>query len=159
MITIQGERGRSRLGFISPIVHCEEVGLHGEISMAVDTGASTSCISESDAMKLGVDYTKLSGPEKIFGISGYCHCYFTGAVSLSFRVEGSEVRHVITLPKIGVLKKEVESETCPECDHEWQPRAEEILRRAQQVPSILGLDVLVDFKVRLTEKRVFLESD
>lgn len=154
---IEGERGRAYLGFISPRIICKKPAFDSYFSMVVDTGASRTTISEYKAFILGIDFSNLSNFDIIYGIGGTCKCYFTEEVTLTFEV-ADEIVYKQKLDKIGIMKHEIESETCPSCGHKWKPREIEKKIFALGVPSLLGIDVLKNFKVQYTPKRVYLEK-
>jgi len=113
--------------------------------MIVDTGASKTTIAERDAIRLGIDYTQLICPSnnEVLGVGGTCHFYVKNSVSLLFKISKNSW-HIENLDKIYVLKNDYENE-------------EERIK-AMRVPSLLGMDVLKNYKVYYTDKKVYLEK-
>jgi hypothetical protein len=56
------------------------LGIRGDISFLVDTGADASLLSPLDAQRLGVDFSKLEGDGETWGISGVSHNFIEEAV-------------------------------------------------------------------------------
>ena len=157
---ITGERGRGNLGYINVEISCEDPKHNGQIpiSMAVDSGASVTVISESDAILLEIDYALLKhSPHGFTGIGGSCDRYLLNDVTLSFKVTDKEY-HIEKVESISVMKHEIHEEKCPECGHEWVPREDEKRASALTLPSLLGMDVLSRFNIRYTPTKIFLEK-
>ena len=49
--------------------------IRSDISFWVDTGADRSLLLPSDGMRMGIDYTKLTGDAESVGVGGVCHNY------------------------------------------------------------------------------------
>ena len=57
--------------------------LSGDISFLVDTGADSSMLMPADALRMGLDYRKLTRLSESVGISGTARNFIEEAVSLS----------------------------------------------------------------------------
>jgi predicted aspartyl protease len=102
--------------------------------MVVDTGAFTTSISSKDARTIGLDFSTLERDNDAFGIGGTLESYFLKGISLAFRDTKSSF-HVENLPTINALKG-----------------------TPDMVPSLLGLDVLKNYKVYFDSKGVIIEK-
>ncbi len=47
--------------------------ISSDISFCVDTGADQSLLLPNDGMRMGIDYTKLTGEAESVGVGGICH--------------------------------------------------------------------------------------
>lgn len=94
------------------------LGLQGDISFLVDTGADKSVLMPIDALRLGVDYTSLSGSAASVGIGGYARMFEEEAAAVF--LEGTRTLHMYFI-QVGVPS--------------YTPEIED-------VPSLLGRDVL-----------------
>jgi len=106
------------------IVESKALGVNETIEFLVDTGASRTTICDKDALRLGIDYSKLERlSEGMLGIGGLVETYIMKNVKLTFKRENGK-SHVENMEKIYVLK---------------HPIADE---RIMRIPSILGRDIL-----------------
>lgn len=69
-----------------------QLNVQGDISFLVDTGADSTVIMPLDAIKLGVDYSKLSGSKTSVGVGGIAQM-FTESAAVIF-LEGSRTLHM-----------------------------------------------------------------
>jgi len=124
---------------------CDNPQIYNPIRFYIDTGASRTTIADRDAVRLGLDYSQLE--ENIIPVVGIgCKSvknYLIRNVSIVLRISRDSY-HVERLPFITVLKHE------PANDHE-----QDII---DQLPSLLGIDILHKYSVRFTAKRVVLEK-
>ena len=161
-ITIRGTRHPIyNLGIIRVHVKCEKPKIDKQFPFIVDTGASLTVISEGDAIELGVDYAELTKidpePKIMRGIGGSSLCYRVNNAELWFEVKEDEW-HVEKIDKLGIMKHQNDEVECPACGKRWMWREEERARHAKSMPSLLGVDVLHKFKIRITSKQIFLEN-
>ena len=56
---IEGYFGRFGAPYIEAALICEKFGIKKSIKFLVDSGASRTTISENDAIRMGIDYSKL----------------------------------------------------------------------------------------------------
>ena len=142
---IYGGRGRGKLGFINVFLLCENPKISDPVRFYVDTGASRTTISDRDAARLGIDYAELEeSSTPSFGIgSKRVKTYHLRSVLLVFRVVGGGF-YIERVSVISVLKHE--------------PQTEEEREIVDQIPSLLGADVLQKYNIRFTPKRVVLEK-
>lgn len=140
---IYGGRGRGNLGHVNAFLMCPNPEISKPIRFYVDTGASRTTIADRDAIRMGLDYTQLQQSDPALGIGcAFIKTYLLRNVTLVFKVSSSSF-HMERLPAVTVLKHE--------------PRNEEERRNVDQLPSLLGVDVLEKYSVRFTKKRVILE--
>jgi len=103
------------------------LNLHRPIEFLLDSGASRTTILDNDAVKLGINYSKLGKFEKgTTGIGGVEDSYILPEVRLIFRTtEGLYEEH---MKEVFVLKHEVKDRETEE--------------RIKRIPSLLGRDFL-----------------
>ena len=104
--------------------------------MIVDTGTSITTINEFDARGMNVDYSKLKKNNDSLGIGGQVKSYFAETCHLYF---GEGIRSIDVKPVKFLRQSDVK--------HALQER----------YPSLLGMDVLKNYKIRFTKTRVILE--
>jgi len=144
-LRVYGGRGRGRLGFVNALLLCSNPKISDPVRFYVDTGASRTTISDRDVVRLGIDYAQLEESSiPSFGIgSRRVKTYRLRNVLLVFRVVGGGF-YIERVSVISVLKHE--------------PRTEEEREIVDQIPSLLGTDILQKYVVRFTPKRVVLEK-
>lgn len=141
---IYGGRGRGNLGYVNAYIMCSKPEVHDPIRLYVDTGASRTTIADRDASRLGLDYTQLEESKvPVIGIGcKRVKNYLLRDVALIFGTSGGSW-HIERLPQVTVLKHE--------------PQDEEERKIVDQLPSLLGVDILEKYSVRFTAKHVVLE--
>jgi hypothetical protein len=124
---------------------CSNPVINNPIRFYIDTGASRTTIADRDAARLGLDYSQLEENQiPVLGIG--CKSvknYLLPTVALILRIS-QDSYHMERLPFVTVLKHE------PENDYE-----REII---DQIPSLMGIDILRKYSVRFTKKHVVLEK-
>ena len=121
--------------FLVATMVMEDLGIKSPLEFLIDTGASRTTISDKDAIRLDIDYSKLEKHlEGTLGIGGIVKTFIIRDVKLVFATEDGKL-HEEELEKVYVLKHEKPSE--------------KILR----IPSILRRDFLNKYKVGLDRKR------
>ena len=99
------------------------LNVQGDISFIVDTGADNTVLMPLDAIRLGVDYSKLSGGKPTVGVGGYAQMFQeSGAVIF---LEGSNKLHMYFI-EVSIAS--------------YTPEIAEI-------PSLLGRDVLDRWRI------------
>lgn len=122
---------------------CPQLDINSPVRMVVDTGASRTVISERDAMRLNIDYSTLKPEADALGVGGLVRCYSTGQAALTFKVS-SNSWHTERLDSLHFLK----------CESD-----DPIERLASlRLSSLLGIDILDRYSVRLTRTRIYLEK-
>lgn len=103
----------------------------------VDTGTVITTINEFDARQMQIDYAKLTKNQDSLGIGGSAQSYLAESCHLYFGegIESVDVKPVKFLRQINVEKADQE-----------------------RYPSLLGMDVLRNYKIRFTECKVILEK-
>ena len=90
------------------------------------------------------------------GIGGSSLVYELHDVELWFEL--SEERwHVEKIDSLGLMKHQNATSVCPSCGEEWAWRKEENAKYTKTIPSLLGIDILQKFDIRITDKLVLLE--
>jgi len=92
--------------------------VQGDISFIVDTGADNTVLMPLDGIRLGVDYSKLSGGTAIVGVGGYAHMFQESGAAIF--LERSNMLHIY------FIEVRIASHTPEIAD----------------IPSLLGRDVL-----------------
>lgn len=129
------KRGPFEAAYVVAIFSSRQLDIRGTIEFIIDTGASRTTISDRDAIKLGIDYSKLEKlPEGTLGIGGSVDTYIVSQPELIF-VTSDGKHHVEKLDRIYVLKHR---------------RVDEKIKR---IPSILGRDVLNKYIIIFDRKR------
>lgn len=110
--------------YVAAVLESKAPNMHETVELLVDTGASRTTILDKDAIRLGLDFTKLEKlSESMLGIGGLVDTYILKNVKLIFRREDKK-SHTENLERIYVLK---------------HPNLNEKIMR---IPSILGRDIL-----------------
>jgi predicted aspartyl protease len=66
--------------YIEARIYLPRLGLSGDISFLIDTGADTSLLTPGDSIRLGVDESNLSGDSECLGVGGVGHNFVERAV-------------------------------------------------------------------------------
>jgi predicted aspartyl protease len=108
-----------------------------DILLVVDTGTAITTINEFDARQMKIDYSKLTKNQDSLGIGGPAQSYIAESCHLYFGegIESVEVKPVKFLRQINVEKADQE-----------------------RYPSLLGMDVLRNYKISFSESKVILEK-
>lgn len=110
--------------YVAAVLETKALNIHETVELLVDTGASRTTILDKDAIRLGLDFTKLEKlSEGMLGIGGLVDTYILKDVKLIFRREDKK-SHTENLERIYILK---------------HPNLNEKIMR---IPSILGRDIL-----------------
>lgn len=129
---------------------CFKLGLSDAIPFLIDTGSTSSIMSEIDAKRFHLDYSKLKLlPEEdwVTGIGGSLPLYrITDECKLTFAspTKGKLESHLETLDHFDVVKVEISDTKV----------RDKILAG---IPSILGMDLLRKFRFVATNKEAYLE--
>ena len=107
-----------------------------DILLVVDTGTAITTINEFDARQMKIDYSKLTRDQDSLGIGGSAESYLADSCHLYFGegIESVDIKPVKFLRQINVKQAEQE-----------------------RYPSLLGMDVLKNYKISFTESKVILE--
>lgn len=124
------------LPFIFVKFICDQLDINRDILMVVDTGTAITTINEFDARGMKIDYSKLKKNQDSLGIGGQAESYFADSCHLYF---GEGIESVDVQP-VRFLK---------------QSSVENALQ--ERYPSLLGMDVLKNYKISFTESTVVLE--
>jgi predicted aspartyl protease len=108
-----------------------------DILLVVDTGTAITTINEFDARQMKIDYSKLARNQDSLGIGGSAESYLADSCHLYFGegIESVDVKPVKFLRQIDVKKADQE-----------------------RYPSLLGMDVLRNYKISFTESKVILQK-
>ena len=136
-LTIEGRLVSGWLPFITVKFICDQLEINKDILLVVDTGTATTTINEFDARGMKIDYTKLKRNPDSLGIGGRAESYLADSCHLYFGegIESVDVKPVKFLRQIHV--EQVDQE---------------------RYPSLLGMDVLRNYKIRFTDAKVILEK-
>ena len=66
--------------YIEAKIYLPGLGISGEISFLVDTGADTSLLAPSDSLRLGIDDSLLTGDSECIGVGGIGHNFVEKSV-------------------------------------------------------------------------------
>ena len=136
-MTIEGRLISGWLPFIYAKFICDQLQVNTDILLVVDTGTAITTINEFDARQMKIDYSKLTKNQDSLGIGGSAESYIADSCHLYFGegIESVDVKPVKFLKQINVEKADQE-----------------------RYPSLLGMDVLRNYKIRFTESKVILEK-
>lgn len=139
---------KDRNPYLAVEVIIPEFSISKRVRFLVDTGASTTIINEGDALRLGLDFSKLrSSNIKIGGIGGFAETYEADATLLS------EVKPIYT----GVIYL-LKHQTPADLSEEEQRRMK---RWFLAQPSLLGKNIIYDYGLfvhYLNEKILLMED-
>ncbi len=109
-----------------------------EVEFLIDTGADVTMLSEKDAIRLGMDFSKLEKAKKdLGGLGGRAATYFAEA-AIKIQSFKSQIRIV-------VIRHEIPKTLAAE-------EQQDLKRFYQRIPSILGRDVLDNFGLFINKK-------
>lgn len=123
---IHGFFGKAPLeaAYIVALFRSKPLAIERRMVFLIDTGALRTTISDRDAIRLGIDYSKLEKhPEGTLGIGGVVETYIAKDVELVFITQDG-TQHVEKLETIYIL------------------RHKRVNNRIKRIPSILGRDIL-----------------
>jgi len=143
---IQGRVAKDGSMLFGSLLSSESLNISSLIIFELDTGASSTTILDSDARRLGLDYSALSRIEPAYGIGGNCDAYAIEDAILRFTSiygEWSLERHT----RVTVLNHKVE-----------EIEDADTRRAILACPSLLGRDILGgNFTIVRRESNVILE--
>jgi len=61
--------------YVEGRIYIPRLGLSGDLSFLMDTGADSSILMPGDAKRIGVPFDKLVGDNVCFGLGGETHCF------------------------------------------------------------------------------------
>lgn len=136
-MSIEGRRINGWLPFIYAKFICDQLQINKDILLVVDTGTAVTTINEFDARQMKIDYSKLTRMQDSLGIGGSAESYIADSCHLYFGegIESVDVKPVKFLRQLNVDKADQE-----------------------RYPSLLGMDVLVNYRISFTESKVVLEK-
>ena len=137
-LSIEGRLINGWLPFIFAKFICDQLQIVRDILLVVDTGTATTTINEFDARQMKVDYSKLTKYQNSLGIGGSAESYLADSCHLYFGegIESVDVKPVKFLRQSNVEKVDQE-----------------------RYPSLLGMDVLRNYKISFRESKVILERE
>lgn len=136
-MTIEGRLISGWLPFIYAKFICDQLQVNRDILLVVDTGTAITTINEFDAREMKIDYSKLTKNQDSLGIGGSAESYTADSCHLYFGegIESVDVKPVKFLRQINVEKADQE-----------------------RYPSLLGMDVLRNYKISFRDSKVILEK-
>ena len=136
-MSIEGRLITGWLPFIYAKFICDQLQIIRDILLVVDTGTAVTTINEFDAREMKIDYTKLTKKKNSLGIGGSTESYLADSCHLYFGegIESVDVKPVKFLRQRNVEKVDQE-----------------------RYPSLLGMDVLKNYKISFTDSKVMLEK-
>lgn len=136
-MAIEGRLISGWLPFIFAKFICDQLEVNRDILLVVDTGTAITTINEFDAREMKVDYSKLTRNRDLLGIGGSAESYAADSCHLYFGegIESVDVKPVKFLRQVNVEKVDQE-----------------------RYPSLLGMDVLKNYRISFTDSKVILEK-
>lgn len=124
--------------YVPTVLICDQLGIWKHVVFLIDTGADKTTLFDTDIERLGLDYGKLEKAEAVVAFTGTkIDVYKLPNVLLAFKTE-EEAVHLVRLDEVEVVKG-LEKQHFP-------------------IPiSLMGMDVLSKFRIRLHESEVELE--
>jgi hypothetical protein len=139
-LQIRGKIGKSGLGFVTAYL-ISQPKISATIRFYVDTGASSTTISDRDAKRIGIDYKRLKkAPWSVTGVGGQVDAYLLKGCLIMFQHDQSILAE--RLDYVTVLR------------HNPRNKLEEKI--ALEVPSLMGLDILRKYRVHFVPDGVIL---
>jgi predicted aspartyl protease len=137
-LSIEGRLVSGWLPFVYVKFICDQLEINKDILMVIDTGTAITTINEFDARGMKVDYSKLTKNQNSLGIGGQAESYLAESCHLYFGegIESVDVKPVKFLKQSDIEKADQE-----------------------RYPSLLGMDVLRNYKISFTESSVILERN
>lgn len=148
------EKGKAVQIVVQPWFSCFKRGIGDPVLFLIDTGSTISFLSEVDAKRFSLDYSTLKElPEEnwVTGIGGKLPLYrITDECKLTFQTAGVQTQG----------KRDFRVETSDHFDVIKVKIADDKLREQilAGIPSILGMDVLCNFKFVATNNEAYLEG-
>jgi hypothetical protein len=148
------DKGKAVRIVVQPWFSCIKRGIGDPVLFLIDTGSTGSFLSEVDARRLGLDYSALKQlpyDEWVTGIGGMLPLYrITDECKLTFQTAGAQSQNkrefrIVTSDHFDVLKVEIADNKVRE-------------RILSGIPSILGMNVLRDFRFVATNDAAYLED-
>ncbi|MGA3406150.1 MAG: aspartyl protease family protein [Candidatus Bathyarchaeia archaeon] len=148
------QQGKAVRIVLQPWFSCFKRGIGDPVLFLIDTGSTGSFLSEIDAKRFGLDYSalkQLPHDEWVTGIGGNLPLYrITDECKLTFQTAGAQTHgkrefRMMTLDHFDVVKVEI-------ADNKVR---EQIL---SGIPSILGMDILHNFRFVATNDEAYLED-
>lgn len=142
-MTIRGYLHRDKSPYLDVLVSLRKRATKRKIAFLIDTGSPKTIISERDALKLGLDFTRMRElNEQLLGLGGFSETYRVANVTLLFASENGG--HTEQLKEVIV--------------HREQELPDEIKK---QIPSLLGRDLIGRFVLVLDEgqEMVFMTDE
>jgi predicted aspartyl protease len=137
-LSIEGRFITGWLPFIFAKFICDQLEVVRDILLVVDTGTVITTINEFDARQMKVDYSKLARYQNSLGIGGSAMSYLADSCHLYFGegIEPVDVKPVKFLRQSNIATVDQE-----------------------RYPSLLGMDVLKNYKIIFSESKVVLERN
>ena len=135
-MSIDGRLITGGLPFIYAKFICDQLQIIRDILLVVDTGTAITTINEFDARAMKIDYSKLTKNQDSLGIGGSAESYLADSCHLYFGegIESVDVKPVKFLRQLNVEKVD-----------------------QARYPSLLGMDILRNYKISFTDSKVILE--
>ena len=121
--------------FVTGTLVVRRLGIEEPLELLVDTGTTRTTISDRDAQRLGIDYSRHERhPEGTLGVGGVVETYVIRGAELVFMTERGR-HHKERLDVVHVLRHERPDE------------------RVLRIPSILGRDVINRYRLLMDRSR------
>ncbi len=131
---ISGYFHQDNTPFVDILLEIPDLNIKRKVSFLIDTGSPITILSERDARKLKIDYSKLKPANgSIMGLGGFAETYILKNVILHFFTRTRMTD--ITLKKLLAYKNDSNDKDI-----------------INQIPSLLGRDVLREFTLIYNEK-------
>lgn len=134
-MTIEGYTHRDGTPFVDILLEIPELGIGRKVSFLIDTGSPVTILSERDARKLKIDYGRLTSSDgNIMGLGGFSETYVLKGVTLHFFTSKKSLP--VSLDDLYVSKSIISDRDI-----------------INQIPSLLGRDVLREFTLVFNENK------
>ena len=156
-MSIVGTKGGKGLYYITEVV----VGIRSlnfvkPLDFVIDTGASKTIISETQAKIHGINVRDLKNKFPVIGIAGAAWVSWARGVTLKFKKEDGEL-YTVDLVSIGVISAMSTSLICPNCGHHYKRiiRVDPVyeIKKPYGRPNLMGIDVLENYNVRYSDDK------
>ncbi|TET17331.1 MAG: hypothetical protein E3J78_07685 [Candidatus Cloacimonadota bacterium] len=134
-MTVEGYIHQDGTPFIDVLLEIPNFRIRRKVSFLIDTGSPVTILSERDARKLKLNFKKMKiADDAIMGLGGFAETYVLQDVRLHFISNG----HMIDLSLHNLFVSKAVTQD------------EDIIN---QIPSLLGRDVLRNFMLLFDEKK------
>jgi len=138
-LRIIARRGKASLFYLNAFFYSTSLNRIASARFLLDTGATTTCISELDAIKNTIDYSKLIPAPPVRGVGSVVSSFYLPQCTMLFLA--NDGYHLAELPFVIVF------------------RNDDLLNPEKTTTqSLIGVDILTSFKIAFVDNYMVLEK-